>query len=81
MNIEQLTTFFGWVSVINIAYLLLATLTMTLMKQTIIAIHSKMLAVDEKDLPALYFKFLSNYKIATLVFCVAPYIALKLMSI
>lgn len=80
ITISQLTELLGWASVINIAYLLLATFIIKFMRGTISSIHSKMLDVDEKELSAKYFDFLGNYKIATLVFMVAPYLALKIMG-
>lgn len=80
MNISQLTEFFGWLSVINIGYLCIATIMLIFMKRTILSIHSKLFDIDEKTLSVKYFDFLSHYKIATLIFMVAPYIALKIMS-
>jgi hypothetical protein len=50
------------------------------MRGTVSSIHSRMLDIDEKELSSKYFDFLSNYKIVTLVFMVAPYIALKIMG-
>lgn len=80
ITISQLTELLGWASVINIAYLLLATLILMFMKGTISSIHSKVLDLNEKELSSKYFDFLSIYKIVTLVFIVAPYIALKIMG-
>jgi hypothetical protein len=80
MNISQLTELLGWASIINIAYLFLATITILFMRGSISSLHSKMFHVDEKELSSKYFDFLSNYKIVTLVFMVAPYIALKIMG-
>jgi len=80
ITISQLTELLGWASVINIAYLLLATITLMFMRETISSIHSKMLDIDKKELSSKYFDFLSTYKIVTLVFIVAPYIALKIMG-
>ena len=80
ITISQLTELLGWASVINIAYLLLATLILVFMRGTMSSIHSKMLDIDEKELSSKYFDFLSIYKIVTLVFIVAPYIALKIMG-
>jgi len=80
ITISQLTELLGWASVINIAYLLLATLILIFMRGRISSIHSKMLDLDEKELSSKYFDFLSIYKIVTLVFIVAPYIALKIMG-
>ncbi|WP_027847652.1 DUF6868 family protein [Marinospirillum minutulum] len=80
MSIAQLTTFFGWVAVINLGYLLVAALILLFMKSAISSIHSKMFDLDDKELTTKYFDFLSNYKIMTLVFTVAPYLALKIMA-
>ncbi len=80
MNIAQLTTFFGWVAVINLGYLFVAALILLFMKSAISSIHSKMFDLDDKELTTKYFDFLSNYKIMTLVFTVAPYLALKIMA-
>jgi hypothetical protein len=80
MTLSQLTEFLGWASVINIAYLTIATLAIIFMKETLSSIHSKMFDIDETQLSSKYFSFLSTYKILTLVFIVAPYIALKIMG-
>ena len=80
MTISQLTELLGWASIINVGYLFLATIILIFMRRTVSSIHSKMLNIDEKELSSKYFDFLSNYKIVTLVFMVAPYIALKIMG-
>lgn len=80
ITLSQLTEFLGWASIINIAYLLLAVMVITFARRTISSIHSKIFQVDEKELSLKYYDFLSNYKIATLVFIVAPYLALKIMG-
>jgi hypothetical protein len=80
ITLSQLTELLGWVSVINIAYLLMATIIIVFMRGAISSIHSKMFRMDGKDLDSKYFDFLSIYKIVTLVFIVAPYIALKIMG-
>ena len=80
ITISQLTELLGWASVINVSYLFLATIILMFMRGTISSIHNKMFNIDEKELSSKYFDFLSNYKIVTLVFMVAPYIALKIMG-
>jgi hypothetical protein len=80
MTLSQLTEFLGWASIINIAYLMLAAIVIIFAKGAVSSIHSRMFRLDEKALGEKYYDFLSNYKIATLVFIVAPYIALKIMG-
>lgn len=79
MTIETLTTFFGWMAVINLAYLAVATLAVAGMRNWMISIHQRIFGIDETDLKTVYFNWIANYKIVALVFTVAPYIALKLM--
>ncbi len=79
MTIVELTTFFGWSSVINVALLLITTIAITLSKKWIINIHHQTMGVDKAALPALYFHYLGQYKIFVLVFNIVPYFALQLM--
>lgn len=79
-DINTLTTFFGWCSVINIIILIFSSLSLVLFKGFIIKVHSNLLSINQEDLPKLYFKYLSNYKIGVVIFNVVPYFALKLMA-
>jgi len=80
ITLSQLTELLGWASIINIAYLLLAIIVITFARGTISSLHSKIFRLDENELGEKYYDFLSNYKIATLVLIVAPYVALKIMG-
>ncbi|MBT5912193.1 MAG: hypothetical protein HOH59_05255 [Rhodospirillaceae bacterium] len=80
MTIETLTELLGWVSIINIAILLCSTLALISMRGFITKIHSSLFGLDEKDLGRAYFQYLAQYKIAIIVFNIAPYLALKIMS-
>lgn len=79
MNIAQLTTFFGWCSVINFAVLLFASIAVVLLKDWVMAIHSRWFDLPKETLGAIYMKYLAYYKIGILLFNVAPYVALKIM--
>jgi hypothetical protein len=50
------------------------------MKKVMVSIHRSIFDIEEKKLSSKYFDFLSIYKIVTLVFIVAPYIAFKIMG-
>jgi hypothetical protein len=79
MTTETLTEFLGWVSVINIAVLLISGILVIVMRGPISKIHSKIFGLDQKDLGRAYFQYLAQYKIAMIVLSIAPYIALKIM--
>jgi hypothetical protein len=80
ITLSELTEFFGWASIINISFLFLATLSLVLMRDFIVSIHSKLLNISKEELPTLYFNYLANYKVVSLVFFLIPYISLKIMG-
>ena len=79
MNIETLTTLFGWMTVINIFILLFTTLSIIVMRDRIVKIHAQMFGVAESELTLVYFRYLANYKLMILIFNLVPYIALNLI--
>ena len=79
IEIDTLTTFLGWCSVINISVLVLTTIILVMMRGPISGIHSKLFGVSQANLPSTYFQYLGNYKIAIFIFNVVPYLALKAM--
>ncbi|MFK7974528.1 MAG: DUF6868 family protein [Halioglobus sp.] len=79
-DLAQLTEFFGWTLVINSCVLAFATLALAVARPFIVPIHTKILGIDEAQLLQLYASYLSNYKIAVLLFSFTPYIALKIMG-
>ena len=80
IDIDQVTSFFGWCSAINLAIYTFSALYIALFRNFTVRIHSKFSGVDASKLPILYFQYLANYKIIILVFTVVPYIALTLMG-
>lgn len=80
MTLDQLTEFFGWLAILNMAMLGFASSLIVFFKSPLTAVHSKILAIPEQDLTQLYFNYLANYKILTFVFSVMPYIALKIIN-
>ncbi|MEZ8103317.1 DUF6868 family protein [Vibrio bivalvicida] len=57
----------------------LSTVLILLLKNRILSYHSKLFDISESKLNALYFRYLSNYKLITLAFFLAPYLALKMI--
>lgn len=80
INVEWLTTFLGWCTVINVIGLALATLALMIMREPVTRLHSKMMGVPPADMPVLYMQYLSNYKVAAIMLNLVPYIALRIMA-
>lgn len=80
ITIEQLTELLGWASILNIGYLILATILLVLFRPLITSLHSKLFNIPENELPVIYFKFVANYKLLFVVLILAPYLSLKIMG-
>jgi hypothetical protein len=78
MTQEFLTSVFGWMAVLNIAVLLFTTMMILLLQDWIAVIHGKMFQMERPAVKRAYFRYLANYKILTLIFCITPWLALKL---
>jgi hypothetical protein len=78
-GMTELITFLGWCTLINVGIYLFSAFFIFIFKKFTTNIHSNMSGVDPAELPALYFKYLGNFKIGILLFNLAPYVALKLM--
>lgn len=79
-TIETLTELLGWASVINVCILIVASISVMLMRNAMISLHGKMFGLDSADLSRAYFQYLAQYKIAIFVFNLVPYIALKIIA-
>ena len=79
MDIAQLTTFFGWCTLINIGLLLLATVALTLFRVSVLRIHGAILGMTEAQLMPMYVNYLAWFKVLWIVFNLVPWIALKVM--
>jgi len=80
MDIDALTTFLGWCSIINIGVMIISTLAITTFRETIIRLHSRMFSVNPDALPMKYFTYLGNYKLAIYMLNFVPYVSLKIMA-
>lgn len=80
MNIENLISFLGWSTVINMIILALSAIMITVLKQPILKIHTKLTHVSEEKLQEFYLSFLGNYKLVIIVLNFTPYCALKLIG-
>ena len=78
MSQEFLTSVFGWMAVLNIAVLLFTTVMIVLLQDWIAGIHGRIFQTERADVKRAYFRYLANCKILTLIFCIIPWLALKL---
>jgi len=79
-EIDTLTEFLGWCSVINVGIFIFSAIAVTILRDPIASIHSRLFRLNKSDLPEIYVHYLGVYKIAVIIFNLVPYIALKAMS-
>ena len=80
MSIDEIITFLGWCTVINMGMLAFAAIIIFLFQGFVIRLHSKLSGVNASTLPTLYFSYMANYKIGILLLNFVPYVALKIMA-
>ena len=83
MNIQTLTEFLGWCSLINIILLMLTFFMLTFAFKPISKIHSMFFnnRLDESYLYQAYFDWMAKYKMLIIFFNIVPYFVLKILVI
>ena len=79
ISIEVLTTFFGWCTVVNFGFILLAALFFSVFHEGIGKIHARMFGVTREQAKSTLFSAFQHYRISVLVLNLVPYLALKFM--
>ncbi len=79
-ELETFRAFFGWCTAINFGLLMVTTIVLTSMRGLLFKIHTRLFGLDEAYWSRAYVQYLSQYKIAIIVFNLVPYIALEVMS-
>ena len=80
MDIQTLTTFFMWCTIIDGGILILWTLMFALMPDRIYRIQSRFFPIHRETFNAVMYGFLGLFKLLFLVFNLVPYLALLLMQ-
>lgn len=79
MTQESLTAFFGWMAVINIAFLGISTLLVLALRDWAARLHSNLFGLEAASVREAMYSWLGTYELATLILTVTPYFALRIM--
>jgi hypothetical protein len=80
MNIQDITDFFMWCSLINGGLLVLWTLFILFAPDLVYKTQSRFIAIDRKAFDTIIYAFLGLFKIFFLFFNLVPYLALLIIS-
>jgi hypothetical protein len=80
MTLDLATAIFGWMTVINLAVYLVAAAFIVFARGWITHLQERLMGVPAERWPELYVDYLSRYKLAIMVFNVAPWLALTIVG-
>jgi hypothetical protein len=79
MNLEQLTEFFKWMTIINVGLLALSSVLVMTLKGIMCKMHGKLFGIREESVAVAAYGYLGLYKVLVIVFCIVPYVSLLLI--
>ncbi len=80
MDIQMVTTFFMWCTILNAGLLVLSSLICVCAGDWAYRIHSKLFSISRETFNVAIYSFLGLYKVLLLVFSLIPYIALSIIG-
>lgn len=80
MDMETLSGFFLWCTIINFAVLLLWFLLFSLAHDWIHRLHGRWFRLSVEQFNAIHYAGIAAYKIGILLFNLVPYVALRIIS-
>ena len=80
MDIQTLTTFFMWCTILNVALLVLSSLFCICARDWAYRIHSKLFSISRETFNVMMYSFIALYKLLVIVFSLIPYIALLIIG-
>ena len=80
MSIEMLRHFFGWCAVINYAMLLLWFLLHMVAHGFFVSISEWFFGVSGEKYDSISIRAMFFFKLSIWLFCIAPYLALRIMA-
>lgn len=80
MDIQTLTSFFMWCTIINGGLLLFSTLVMVIMPNFVYKVQSLWFPIPRQTFDVVIYSFLGLFKVLFIVFNIAPYAALLIIA-
>ena len=80
MDIQTLTAFFMWCTILNFALLVFSSLICVCAGDWVYRIHSKWFSISRETFNVAIYSFIGLYKILVFVFNLIPYVALLIVG-
>ncbi len=80
MDIQTLTTFFMWCTILNVALLVFSSLICFCAGDWAYRMHNKLFSISRETVNVVMYSFIALYKLLVFVFILIPYIALLIVG-
>ena len=80
MNIDTLTAFFMWCTIINLGIYVVWVLFILLAPDFIYRVQTKWIPISRDTFTVVMYSFMGAFKIVIIVFCFVPYISLLIIT-
>ena len=80
MDIQTLTSFFMWCTIINTGFLLFLALIFMLAPNLVYRLQSAFINITRETFDIVFYSFIGFFKLMVLVFNLVPWIALHIMG-
>ena len=80
MDIQTLTAFFMWCTILNFALLVLSSLICLCAGDLVYQIHGKWFSISRETFNVAIYSFLGLYKVLVFVFSLIPYVFLLIVG-
>ena len=80
MDVQMLTRFFMWCTILNMGFLLLLSLFLLINLDFVYKMHGKLFPMSRETFNVVLYSFIAIYKIIIFVFNLVPWIALSIIG-
>ncbi len=80
MDIQTLTEFFMWMTIIGFTLLLISTLTVWKLGDFLYSLHGNWFNISREDFNRIAYAYLGMFKVAFLFLSLIPYVALLIIA-
>ena len=80
MNMDQFREFFMWMTVLNVALMILQSFLCMGLKNLIGRMHGSMFGISPDAIKVAIYGYLGVYKVCFIVFCLTPWLTLEIIG-
>ncbi len=80
MDLQMLTAFFMWCTIINFGILMLSSVVLMFASDFVYGVHSKWFQISRESYNVVMYSYLGLFKVGLIVFSLVPYLALLIIA-